>query len=563
MKSSPTALSAALAAAVSIVTARAQSITEIPHPTVPMSILDMDAAGGTGPVTLAALNAAASPPGGELLGLTLTPGISPDAYDTNTSLGRALASDQAGNPALFDPQTSFYPFAVRFDLPPSTQFGVAIADWLGTVQLTFYSGTSLVATHTSTPYGTADTKFFQLSPGGGFTTFDGVVIADRSYAIPEVAIEIGAASLTADFRTTPSGCNPNSIVLRDASPGGATSWLWDVDNDGTFDYTTQDAVHTYPAPGSYDCRLLVANAVAASVITRRVTVGGGHELATLVAPNNGGSPDGAVYFDLEVRQPISIHGLTTMFAATIGTPVGLDVYTTRDTRHNKEASASAWSLVATDDGTATAAGSTPTQITFAVPLTLQPGRYGVALVAVGAIHQYTNGVGTNQVWSNAALTLRAGAASNVPFSGTPFDPRVWNGSLQYEPTAGFENHGFATPSGAPGVPPPSLTTIALPRVGQIAVLSMVQHDPSALGFVSVGFGRGPQIVPWGVYNMGIEVLGVLIAAPMPIATPQAFAVAIPNGCSLRGVALNFVHSNIVPSSPNFLSMSNGCEWFVH
>jgi hypothetical protein len=58
--------------------------------------------------------------------------------------------------------------------------------------------------------------------------------------------------------------------------------------------------------------------------------------------------------------------------------------------------------------------------------------YGMALVmGPTAGHDYTNGDGTNQYYSNADLDLECGSATNVPFSGNIFSPRVWNGTMCY------------------------------------------------------------------------------------------------------------------------------------
>jgi len=58
--------------------------------------------------------------------------------------------------------------------------------------------------------------------------------------------------------------------------------------------------------------------------------------------------------------------------------------------------------------------------------------YGIALVLDASHgHSYTNGDGSNENYSNADLSLTAGAASNVPFDGSPFSPRVFNGTLNY------------------------------------------------------------------------------------------------------------------------------------
>jgi hypothetical protein len=59
--------------------------------------------------------------------------------------------------------------------------------------------------------------------------------------------------------------------------------------------------------------------------------------------------------------------------------------------------------------------------------------YGIALVLDGTHgHQYTNGDGGNQNYSNADLSLSFGTATNVPFTGNIFNPRVWNGTIYYD-----------------------------------------------------------------------------------------------------------------------------------
>jgi hypothetical protein len=170
---------------------------------------------------------------------------------------------------------------------------------------------------------------------------------------------------------------------------------------------------------------------------------------TLFAGGNSGSIGGAVYFDLTTTQSITLGGLNTNFTAAAGTPVGLSVYTTPGTYVGNTTNAAVWTLVAMDDGTAVAAGiNQPTAITFASPLNLAPGTYGIALVASGSSHAYTNGNVTNQsaMSGDGVVDLSLGAASNVPFTAPTFSPRVWNGSFCYsEPNIGT-NYCTAVPN---------------------------------------------------------------------------------------------------------------------
>jgi hypothetical protein len=113
----------------------------------------------------------------------------------------------------------------------------------------------------------------------------------------------------------------------------------------------------------------------------------------------------------------------------------MDVYTVPTTRVGNETNIAAWTLVASGSGVGQGANNpTPVDVT---DFTLGTGQYGIALV-IGATcgHDYTNGTGTNQVFSNADLTISAGAASNVPFTAGIFDPRVWNRTLYYTSQGG-------------------------------------------------------------------------------------------------------------------------------
>ena len=153
---------------------------------------------------------------------------------------------------------------------------------------------------------------------------------------------------------------------------------------------------------------------------------------TLYAANNGGSAGGAVYFDVTAINAADIGTVFTNYDAVAGSPVGIEVYTTPGTHVGNENDPSVWTLVANDDGNAVSAGlDTPSVINLAAPFTIPSGTMGIALVSVGDGHRYTNGTGANQQFSsmNGNLTVDLGVATNVPFTGGIFSPRVWNGAL--------------------------------------------------------------------------------------------------------------------------------------
>ncbi|MDA0372421.1 MAG: PKD domain-containing protein [Planctomycetota bacterium] len=171
-------------------------------------------------------------------------------------------------------------------------------------------------------------------------------------------------------------------------------------------------------------------------------------LATLnpFLSNNGGSAGGAVYFDMTVSSAIVLTDVVCNFASTSsGLPVGVDVYLTPGTSVGNEANPAAWNQIGSGSGLG--AGQDQRSIcTLSVPAIITPGAYGVALVAVGTSHRYTNGNGANQSYSDNFLSLQLGTATNVPFSGSPFSPRVANIELCYNPGNGLFPNFSATPT---------------------------------------------------------------------------------------------------------------------
>ena len=156
-------------------------------------------------------------------------------------------------------------------------------------------------------------------------------------------------------------------------------------------------------------------------------------ITTFYSSNNFGSAGGAVYFDILVGgQSLSITAMD-INTANAGA-ITLSVYILEGTAFGNEMNAAAWgSPVAI--GTGTGAGqNNPSSLTLDTPVLLSANtNYGIAMVLdAGHSHYYTNGTGGNQFFFNEDLSLTMGSATNIPFSGGVFSPRVWNGTLYYE-----------------------------------------------------------------------------------------------------------------------------------
>ena len=148
------------------------------------------------------------------------------------------------------------------------------------------------------------------------------------------------------------------------------------------------------------------------------------------AANNGGSTGGAVYFDVTVgANPLQITGYDTNTAELV--TFGWTVYV-RNGGGIGQIGAGDWMQVATGSGEGMGRDLV-SSVTLDNFFTLDANTvYGMALVmGPEAGHDYTNGTGGNQSFSNADIALDLGDASNVPFSGSAFNPRVWNGTIYY------------------------------------------------------------------------------------------------------------------------------------
>ncbi|MCB9891223.1 MAG: PKD domain-containing protein [Planctomycetes bacterium] len=172
-------------------------------------------------------------------------------------------------------------------------------------------------------------------------------------------------------------------------------------------------------------------------------------LSTLYAQNANGNTGGAVYFDLTVSQPVVIDQIAANLGLLPANGVGITVYTNRSvsTYAGNETDAH-WSAIAASDGTAASGGAnSPTVLPLITPIRLSPGTYPWAIVASGTGHAYTRGL-TTQTFADSVLSLEVGSATHVPFSGVPFTPRWWNGTICYEVATGaFANFEVSATSG--------------------------------------------------------------------------------------------------------------------
>ncbi|MFK7742126.1 MAG: PKD domain-containing protein [Planctomycetota bacterium] len=251
--------------------AMAQTVTEIPAPTVPTVLADLDLL-TPGPTTVAAINAVA--PGSSIGAITLTPNTAVagvfNTFATEQGLGLV-----GGGLAILDTSgtAAFDAFDAQVDLIRScTEIGFGFGDWGGTAVVEFYSAGTLVTTITTSAFTSMAPKYFQMV-GGTFDRID-VSTTAGNWVFGDFVVEPGNG-LFASFAATPSsGSSPLVVAFTDTSftndPGGVLSWAWDFDGDGTIDSTNATDTFTYTSCGSYDVTLTVTDALNGSSTTTAV-----------------------------------------------------------------------------------------------------------------------------------------------------------------------------------------------------------------------------------------------------------------------------------------------------
>ena len=176
-------------------------------------------------------------------------------------------------------------------------------------------------------------------------------------------------------------------------------------------------------------RVLTMLCVTASVITAQ------SPLTTTFANNNGGAAGGAVYFELECFDPagLTISSIDLNFGGAGGEAGSIDIYLKADGSSMPHTSTDWVGPVTSGAIASTAAAGSPTSVTLTPGLQLGTGcRVGVAIVANGLAHAYTTaGTGFQTVYSTAELEFSGGEASNLPFMGTVFSPRLANAAFNY------------------------------------------------------------------------------------------------------------------------------------
>ena len=274
-------------------------------------------------------------------------------------------------------------------------------------------------------------------------------------------------------------------------------------------------------------------------------------LTTTFAGGNGGGSGWGNFFQLQNTsgKALQITKLDVHASSTASTKFSIDVYITSKTFVGKDGTASAWTKVATGNGVSQGRGKpTPVDITDFV---LSPGgSYGIAISYNGTGMAYTNGkggAGSLTTIKNADLTLKAGVSRAGRFSGSKFDPRIWNGTIYYSKAAtafyGTFGAGCKGPSGTPSI---AAFSSSLPKLGtlfRVSLAGMPTTSRLALMITSVSNNsfNGAPILPLDLKVAGapgcLLLVDPFLFTPVPLIKGKGtMNLPIPNLPALKGIA---------------------------
>lgn len=339
--------------------------------------------------------------------------------------------------------------------------------------------------------------------------------------------------------------SPNLFQFTDTSTGPATAWAWDFNGDNITDSTLQNPVALIPLCATNPVRL-TATRNCNSDTTTKAFFSSPSSLSTLFLSNNSGAAGWTVYYDVNVTNPggINICGLATNTIAAANVGFSLEFYVTPGTHTGNDANPSVWRLAGTANGT-TVGPQMANTATFASPVYLPSGSYGIAVRYIGIAPAYTNGPLGPYTNTDLTMTLGSSRGTTAPFTGgTFFASRIWNGALFYDTanqatTAGY---GFFA-AGCTG--PLGVTNqqhASRPQLGTTLTVNL-NNLPLSVAIQIIGFSRTTSAFGPLPFNMG------------PLGAPGCTGNVSPDATAfLAGTGNSATWSLFVPSNGALLGL---------
>tara|TARA_R110000850_G_scaffold203228_1_gene329429 strand:- start:33576 stop:37487 length:3912 start_codon:yes stop_codon:yes gene_type:complete len=161
----------------------------------------------------------------------------------------------------------------------------------------------------------------------------------------------------------------------------------------------------------------------------------------------GGNGNFGNFFDINALETITINS----FDLNLDTGANLDIeiYFKEGTWVGSQTTPGDWTLIGTAPGTVSAGDGVPTVLDLDLGQTIAAGETGAfyitAPVLTGGGFNYTNGTGTGNIWaSDDNIEFLEGGAVGGYFTGTLFQPRVFNGNIHYSAGSGGGSTGDLT-----------------------------------------------------------------------------------------------------------------------
>lgn len=350
-----------------------------------------------------------------------------------------------------------------------------------------------------------------------------------------IPVTVTANPLSAPTVTSPvTICNPATATLN--ATGSSGNYTWFDNAAGTNQVGTGNS---YTTP----------NLTASATYYVQATAGGTtpSTISTTYAGGNG--QDGAM-FDINTLQDITINDFSINANAGTG---DFEVYYKTGSYVGNQGNAGAWTLVGTATNITSAGPGNPTPLGLNLGLSLTAGQtYSFYITSTGLGIDYTNGTTAGNVFtSNADMEILEGIGLDYPF-GTTYDPRVWNGTIDYD-------------VGSPTSCTSSLTPVTV-QVDQpsVAATGITGGGTFCLGTditLSVQGGTLSGVSDWEWYSgscTGTPVgTGNSITVSPGSGTTNYYVRASANGaCAATNCANGSVN---IPSPANILSIDNSNE----
>jgi PKD repeat protein len=393
---------------------------------------------------------------------------------------------------------------------------------------------------------TAQNPSFVYTGCGDFTVSLTVTDSQHAPSTFTRTAYVATDSITAGF-TYVLATPPNVFQFTDTSTPAATAWAWDFDNDGIVDSTLQNPTATLPLCAASAVKLTATRNCRSDDVIQSLFLSPTN-LTTLTNGTAGGASF-AGFFDVAVTNPQGINICAMEHntgPAAVGTPYSVNVYVTDATYVGKNQLPAAWRLATTGTGTAAGTG-VPSATPFTSPLYLASGNYGLLIEYVGFQPRYSNtGGAVPTSYSDANLTLFAGAFQNNAFSGTLFGAgaRMWYGIIHYDTAslAGTAGYGFFAPGCAGSLGVTNLLHQNRPQLGQTLDVDL-NNLPLSAAIVMTGFSNTTS----GFGALPLDLTG--------FGAPGCFGRVSPDATLfLFGAANSATWSFGVPNAPFFLGL---------